>query len=97
MILFPEGTRSRDGRMQPFKAGLGMLTVGTSVPVVPCHLEGAFEAFPPKSRLPRPLRIRLRVGQPLVFAAAPNSRKGWQQVVSESEAAVRRLGSGYKE
>jgi 1-acyl-sn-glycerol-3-phosphate acyltransferase len=91
-ILFPEGSRSRNGRMQPFRAGLGMLTVGTSVPVVPCYLQGTFAAFPPGSRLPRPLRVRLRVGQPLYFDATPNSREGWQQVVARVEAAVRRLG-----
>src|SRR5690242_14369606 len=53
-ILFPEGTRSRDGRMQPFKAGLGMLIASTTVPVVPCHLAQTFEAFPPQARFPRP-------------------------------------------
>jgi 1-acyl-sn-glycerol-3-phosphate acyltransferase len=90
-ILFPEGTRSRDGRMQPFKAGLGMLTAGTVVPVVPCHLGGAFEAFPAGARLPRPHRVRLRVGCPLVFDAVPNTRAGWERVVSEAEAAVRLL------
>jgi 1-acyl-sn-glycerol-3-phosphate acyltransferase len=96
-ILFPEGTRSRDGKMQSFKAGLGMLTIGTSVPVVPCHLQGTFDAFPAGSRLPRPYRIRIRIGPPLVFAVTPNSREGWQQVVSESEAAVRRLDPGVRE
>jgi 1-acyl-sn-glycerol-3-phosphate acyltransferase len=92
LILFPEGGRSRDGRMQPFRAGLGMLTVGTSVPVVPCYLHGTFAAFPSGSRLPRPHRVRLRVGQPLYFDATPNCREGWQQVVASVEAAVRRLG-----
>jgi 1-acyl-sn-glycerol-3-phosphate acyltransferase len=90
-ILFPEGTRSRDGRMQGFKAGLGMLTAGTVAPVVPCHLGETFRAFPPGARLPRPHRVRLRVGRPLVFDAVPNTREGWERVVSESEAAVRRL------
>jgi 1-acyl-sn-glycerol-3-phosphate acyltransferase len=90
-ILFPEGTRSRDGRMQPFKAGLGMLAAGMSVPIVPCHLTATFEAFPPGARLPRPRRIRLKVGRPLVFDAVPNAREGWTRVASETEAAVRRL------
>jgi 1-acyl-sn-glycerol-3-phosphate acyltransferase len=91
-ILFPEGSRSRDGRMQPFRVGLGMLTAGTSVPVVPCFLQGTFTAFPPGTRLPRPRRVRLRVGEPLYFDATPNSREGWQQVVAMAEVAVRRLG-----
>lgn len=90
-ILFPEGSRSRDGQMQPFKVGLGMLTAGTSVPVVPCHLRSTFEAFPPDARLPRPRQVRVRIGRPLSFAELPNAREGWECVVSESEAAVRRL------
>ena len=73
------------------KKYLGMLTAGTAVPIVPCHLEGAFEAFPAGVRLPRPHRVRLRIGRPLVFDAVPNTRVGWERVVSEAEAAVRLL------
>jgi 1-acyl-sn-glycerol-3-phosphate acyltransferase len=47
LILFPEGKRSRDGSLGPFKPGLGMLIASTNVPVVPCHVSGAFQAFPP--------------------------------------------------
>ncbi|WP_406694172.1 lysophospholipid acyltransferase family protein [Singulisphaera sp. Ch08] len=90
-ILFPEGTRSRDGQMQSFKAGLGMLTAGTAVPIIPCHLTKTFEAFPPGARFPRPSHVSLKIGSPLHFDAVPNAREGWQQVVAESEAAVRRL------
>jgi 1-acyl-sn-glycerol-3-phosphate acyltransferase len=92
LILFPEGTRSRDGALGPFKAGLGMLTAGTAVPVIPCHLSGAFHAFPPSARLPRPLKIRLRIGPPLVFESVPNRRTGWEQITSQAHEAVRQLG-----
>ena len=92
-ILFPEGTRSRDGQMQAFKAGLGMLTAGAAVPIVPCHLDATFEAFPPGSRLPRPRQIHLRIGPPLHFESVPNGREGWQHIVSEAESAVRRLAN----
>ena len=54
LILFPEGTRSRTGEMGPFKPGIGALVAGTAAPVVPCYLSGAFAAWPPTSRLPRP-------------------------------------------
>jgi len=94
LILFPEGTRSRDGSLQPFKAGLGMLTAGTAVPVVPCYLDGAFQAFPPTARWPRPRKIRLKVGRPLVFESIPNAREGWEHIAKECRAAVQRLGAG---
>lgn len=91
-ILFPEGTRSRDGKMGRFKPGIGMLVAGTSVPIVPCHLTGAYDAFPPQDKLPKPRTIRLRVGRPLYFGDIPNGRKGWGDVASTLEKAVRELG-----
>lgn len=91
-ILFPEGTRSRDGRLNAFKPGLGMLIAGTSVPVVPCWIEGAFEALPADKRLPRPRKLGVRIGPPLTFAAESNDRPGWTRIVQQVEAAVRGLG-----
>ncbi len=91
LILFPEGTRSRDGSLQAFKVGLGMLIAGTTVPVIPCHLDGAFQAFPPETRWPRPRKIRLKIGAPLVFESVANGRDGWEHVTSQAHAAVRQL------
>ena len=93
LILFPEGTRSRDGLLGPFKPGLGMLTAGTAVPVIPCHVSGAFHAFPPAARWPRPRKIVLRIGEPLVFDSVPNRRAGWEEISARTEEAVRRLGN----
>jgi 1-acyl-sn-glycerol-3-phosphate acyltransferase len=92
LLIFPEGTRSRDGAMRPFKSGLGMLVAGTEVPVVPCYLAGTFEALPPGARSPRLLPLRLRVGRPLDFSAIANDRGGWEQVSRSVESAVRSLG-----
>jgi 1-acyl-sn-glycerol-3-phosphate acyltransferase len=90
-IIFPEGGRSRDGSMKPFKHGLGMLVAETSVPVVPCGFVGAFEALPPDRKLPRPVPIKLEIGDPLQFASIPNDRTGWSQIAASVEAAVRTL------
>jgi 1-acyl-sn-glycerol-3-phosphate acyltransferase len=90
-ILFPEGTRSRDGALQPFKAGLGMIVAGTPVPVVPCSIAGAARAWPPDSRWPRPRKVRLKIGPALNFEALSNCRKSWEEIASEAERAVRRL------
>lgn len=92
-ILFPEGTRSRDGRMAAFKPGLGMLVAETRVPVVPCHLDGCFQALPPDRRWPRPLAIRLRIGKPLTFESVTNNREGWLHVATATEEQVRSLAS----
>lgn len=45
LILFPEGTRTPDGRLQPAKAGVGFIAIKTQVPVVPVRIFGSFEAY----------------------------------------------------
>jgi 1-acyl-sn-glycerol-3-phosphate acyltransferase len=88
-VLFPEGTRSRDGRMTPFKPGVGMLVTSTAVPVVPCYLDGCYAAFSPGSAIPHRQRIRLHVGPPLRFNGLGNDRVGWETTASALEEAVR--------
>jgi 1-acyl-sn-glycerol-3-phosphate acyltransferase len=62
MVLFPEGTRSLDGTIGKFRPGVGWLLTGTSMPVVPCRLDGCYSALPKGSRWPRPFRLRLTIG-----------------------------------
>ena len=93
-ILFPEGGRSRDGQIRPFKSGLGMLVAGTDVPVVPCHLQGCFAALRAGSKLPRPMPIELRVGPALCFTNAPNERSGWEEIAATLRKAIDQLRDG---
>jgi 1-acyl-sn-glycerol-3-phosphate acyltransferase len=90
-IIFPEGGRSRDGSMMPFKHGLGMLVAETNVPVVPCGLVGTFEALPPHRNFPRPVAIRLVIGDTLQFASTANDRTGWSQIAASLQSRVRAL------
>ncbi|MDF1740458.1 MAG: lysophospholipid acyltransferase family protein [Verrucomicrobiales bacterium] len=91
-IVFPEGTRSRDGKMNPFKPGLGMLVAGTEVPVVPCYLKGAFKIWPADRKFPRPGSVKLSIGEPMIFASAENNKAGWLEIRAQLEAAVIDLG-----
>ena len=90
-ILFPEGTRSRSGEMAPFKPGIGVLVAGTTIPVVPCSLEGAFVALPPHRSWPRFTQLRLKIGAPLTFAKIASDRAAWEATAAHCEAAVREL------
>jgi 1-acyl-sn-glycerol-3-phosphate acyltransferase len=91
LVLFPEGSRARDGVMGRFKPGLGMLVAGTNVPVVPCRIVGAFEALPPGRRLPRLSPVRVVIGQAMTFEAEPDTKAGWLATAGRIEAAVRAL------
>jgi 1-acyl-sn-glycerol-3-phosphate acyltransferase len=90
-VLFPEGTRSRDGSLGRFKPGLGMIVAESDVPVVPCYLHGAHAACPPDRKMPLPLPLQLRIGAPLTFTAVKNERAGWQEIAARLEAAVSAL------
>ncbi len=91
LILFPEGTRSSNGQMQPFKPGIGLLVAGTEIPVVPCYLEGAHRAWPKGRWLPRPAKLRLRIGPPRRYADQGANREAAGRVAADLEAAVREL------
>ena len=58
--IFPEGTRSRDGRLYRGRTGLVRLAAVTGAPVIPCATVGVFELAPPGQRFPRPGRVTLR-------------------------------------
>lgn len=62
--LFPEGTRSADGAVAPFKSGVEFLVRRTGALVVPIGLDGAHRAFPRRAWLPRPRRVTVRFGAP---------------------------------
>lgn len=91
-ILFPEGTRSRTGGLQAFHSGIGRLVAQTSVPVLPCHLDGCFRAMPPGSRFCRPGRVTVRIAPPQRFDAFPNNRLGWDAIAAQLHEAVAKLG-----
>ncbi|HEY3898467.1 MAG TPA: lysophospholipid acyltransferase family protein [Chthoniobacter sp.] len=87
-VLFPEGTRSRDGQLGRFKPGLGMIVAESNVPVVPCYLHGAHAACPPDRKLPKPLPLHLRIGPPLQFPEIRNERAGWHEIAERLQTAV---------
>ena len=61
--IFPEGTRSRDGAIAPFRTGVEFLVRRSGAAVVPVGIEGAFRAFPRGAWLPRPRKVIVRYGE----------------------------------
>ncbi len=93
LVLFPEGTRSPDGRLQEFKPGVGFLATETGAPVVPVHVRGAHRVMPKGQRLPLPAPVTIRIGRPLQVGRGETSRAFTKRV----EDAVRDLGAGSEE
>lgn len=69
VILFPEGTRTRDGQLQPVRSGIGLAVLKAQAPVVPVRVFGTFESWNRTHRLPRPHKIVVKFGAPLRFDA----------------------------
>ncbi|WP_255946173.1 lysophospholipid acyltransferase family protein [Streptomyces odontomachi] len=67
--IYPEGTRSHDGRLYKGKVGVAAMALQARVPVVPCAMIGTFEAQPPGQKLPKVQhRVTIRFGAPLDFS-----------------------------
>jgi 1-acyl-sn-glycerol-3-phosphate acyltransferase len=68
VTVFPEGSRTADGRLGEFKPGFAIIAKRAGVPIVPVAIVGAFQCWPRSRRFPRPGRIRLEFG-PAISAA----------------------------
>jgi 1-acyl-sn-glycerol-3-phosphate acyltransferase len=93
LVLFPEGSRSPDGRIQEFKPGVGHLANETGTPVVPMHIRGAYQIMPRGQKLPLPGPARVRIGKPM----APQAKEGSREFTARVEKAVRALAAEPKQ
>jgi 1-acyl-sn-glycerol-3-phosphate acyltransferase len=102
VLMFPEGTRTTDGNLQPAKAGIGLLVAKSKVPVQPVRIFGAYESWP-RGGTYRPHRIRVVIGDPVKFAEEDRkgkSREGYQRIADQLMKAIGDLtpeGSGSRE
>ncbi len=67
IILFPEGTRTRDGQIQPARSGIGLTVIKSEAPVVPVRVFGTFQAYNRHMRIPLPHRVAVKYGKPMLF------------------------------
>lgn len=100
ILLFPEGTRTRDGKLQPARAGIGLAVIKSGAPVVPVRVFGTFEAYGRDLPFPRPHQIMVKYGEPMRFEALQAEAKKcskarlkeiYQQIADEIMAAIARL------
>jgi len=100
IILFPEGTRTKDGQLQSARSGIGLTVIKSTAPVVPVRVFGTFEAYGRKHKFPRPHRVAVKYGKPMNFEILRAEAKTcdrarlkqiYQQVADEIMAAIARL------
>lgn len=64
--MFPEGTRTPDGEIHPFKPGFTTLAVRSKSAILPIAIEGAYRAWPKQAKFPRPRAVNVHYGPPLL-------------------------------
>ena len=82
VVIFPEGSRSLDGRLRNAKGGLGMIVAQTGCPVVPAYLKGTFDVLPTGAKRPRVHPVSVSFGPPLSFPGENTQTKAFYQEVS---------------
>ena len=87
VLVFPEGRHTTDGKMIPFRAGIGLLAVNLGIPVLPMRIDGLFEIKNAGKRFAAPWKITVRIGEPMEFEAGTAP----EEIAGRVERAVRLL------
>jgi 1-acyl-sn-glycerol-3-phosphate acyltransferase len=89
VILFPEGTRSLDGKLHDFKSGGMVLAIKSGVPLVPVGISGTYEILPKGRLLAKPGHVIIRVGKPIETRQFSASQK--HELAAKIQSEVARL------
>jgi 1-acyl-sn-glycerol-3-phosphate acyltransferase len=93
--IYPEGTRSRDGKLHRGHTGVARLALRSGCPIFPVGLQGTLEVQPPDASMPRPFRMmRVRVGRPIDtarYADRAGDRMALRQITDEVMYEIRSL------
>lgn len=87
VVVFPEGSRSRSGKMHSFRRGAFKLATEFSLPVVPITIDGAYRVMPRGSALPRPGKINLTIHRP-IEVSADTGRHELAELLEKSQEAI---------
>jgi len=87
VLVFPEGRHTEDGKMNPFRAGIGLLAANLDIPVLPMRIDGLFEVKQAGKKFATPRTITVRIGKPLKFPHDADP----QTVAAELQKAVEDL------
>ena len=74
--IYPEGTRSPDGRLYRARPGVGWLAMNSGLPVIPVAMFGTDRVLPPGHSVPRLGKVRIKIGKPMTFGADADGQAG---------------------
>jgi long-chain acyl-CoA synthetase len=86
ILIFPEGGHARDGKMQPFQLGLGIMVKELGIPVVPIKISGTGQVLPPGASFPKKGRVTVTFGKQLRFRNEEPA-----EIVEKTRQAVKEL------
>jgi long-chain acyl-CoA synthetase len=75
LLVFPEGRHTTDGKLNPFRAGIGLLATNLSIPILPMRIDGLFEVKQASKRFAAPWKISVRIGSPIKFPPGTDPQK----------------------
>jgi len=87
ILVFPEGRHTTDGKMNPFRAGIGLLAGNLGIPVLPMRIDRLFEVKQAGKRFAAPWKISVRIGQPVKFPPGTDP----QEIAAQLQRAVEEL------
>lgn len=89
LTIFPEGTRSPDGKLQAFKPGVGQLLAGhPNARAVPVYIRGAFEIMPKGKGFPGPGRLEIIFGKPISFSSLKPEAESYKKIAERLREEV---------
>ena len=89
--IYPEGTRSPDGRLYRGRTGIGWLALSSGLPVIPVAMIGTDRVLPPGRKMPSLSRIQVRVGKPMTFEALRAQGTGARQRRAVTDEVMRSI------
>ena len=87
ILVFPEGRHTEDGKLRPFRTGIGLLANNLAIPILPMRIDGLFEVKQAGKKFAAPGKITVRIGKPMEFAQDIEP----EQIARELQKAVEEL------
>jgi len=85
LLIFPEGRHTTDGKMNPFRSGIGLLVNNLRIPVVPMRIDGLFELKQAGRKFARPYQVRVKIGAPVRFPPGSDPERIAQELEKKVE------------